>query len=63
VVRDPAVKLLIGQQEYALRADFVEANDERALVMAAFNAKYGWQDTVFGWLRGARPKIIRLASL
>jgi len=63
VVRDPAVKLLIGEQEYALRADFVEADDERALVMAAFNAKYGWQDTMFGWFRGARPKIMRLASL
>jgi len=63
VVRDPSVTLEIGEQEYALRADFVEADDERALVMAAFNAKYGWTDTVFGWFRGARPKIMRLASL
>lgn len=63
VARDPAVKLVIGEKEHALRADFVEADDERALVMAAFNAKYGWQDTVLGWFRGARPKIMRLASL
>ena len=63
VVRDPDVKLVIGEQEYALRADFVEADDERALVMAAFNEKYGWTDTVIGWFRGARPKIMRLASL
>jgi len=63
VVRDPAIKLLIAGQEYALRADFVEADDERALVMAAFNEKYGWTDTVIGWFRGARPKIMRLASL
>jgi len=63
VVRNPAVTLVIGEQEYALRADFVETDDERALVMAAFNAKYGWQDTMLGWFRGARPKIMRLASL
>ena len=42
VTRDPNVKLVIGDEEYALRADFVEAEDERALVMAAFNEKYGW---------------------
>jgi hypothetical protein len=63
VVRDPHVKLEMSDQEYALRADFVEAEDERALVTAAFNAKYGWTDTLLGWLRGARPKIMRLASL
>ena len=63
VVRDPNVTLVIGDREYALRVDFVEVEDERALVMAAFNAKYGWTDTVTGWFRGARPKIMRLASL
>ena len=63
VVRAPNVTLVIDDREYALRVDFVEAEDERALVMAAFNAKYGWQDTMFGWFRGARPKIMRLASL
>ncbi len=63
VVRDPAVKLVIGDKEYSVRAEFVEADDERALVMAAFNEKYGWSDTVIGWFRGAHPKIMRLASL
>jgi len=63
VVRDPSLKLVIGDTEYALRADFVEAEDERARVTAAFNAKYGWVDSMLGWLRGARPKIMRLASL
>ena len=63
VDRDPNVTLVIGKQEYALRAEPVEADDERAQVMAAFNAKYGWSDTMFGWFRGARPKILRLASL
>ena len=63
VVRNPAVTLVVGEQEYALRADFVEAEDERALVNAAFNAKYGWTDTVVSWFRGARPKIMRLASI
>ncbi len=63
VDRDPNVTLVIGKQEYALRAESVEADDERAQVMAAFNAKYGWSDTMTGWFRGARPKILRLASL
>jgi hypothetical protein len=63
VDRDPNVKLVIGKQEYALRAEPVEADDERAQVTAAFNAKYGWSDTMTGWFRGARPKILRLASL
>jgi hypothetical protein len=63
VDRDPTVRLVIGKQEYALRAEPVEADDERAQVMAAFNAKYGWSDTMLGWFRGARPKILRLASL
>jgi hypothetical protein len=63
VVRDPNVKLKIGDQEFPLRVDFVEAEDERALVTAAFNEKYGFSDTVIGWFRGARPKIMRLASL
>jgi len=61
--RNPNVTLVVGEQEYALRADPVEAEDERALVQAAFNEKYGWSDTVIGWFRGARPKILRLASL
>ena len=61
--RNPNVTLVIGKQEYALRAEPVEADDERAQVMAAFNQKYGWSDTVIGWFRGARPKILRLASL
>jgi hypothetical protein len=63
VDRNPNVTRVIGKQQYALRAEPVEADDERAQVMAAFNAKYGWSDTMFGWFRGARPKILRLASL
>jgi hypothetical protein len=64
VVGNPSVKLVIDDKEYGLRADFVEADDERARVIAAFNEKYGWSDTVIGWFfRGPRPKIMRLASL
>lgn len=63
VARDPNVKLKLGDREWPLRVDFVEAEDERALVTAAFNEKYGFSDTVISWFRGARPKIMRLASL
>ncbi len=63
VTRDPNVKLVIDDKEYSLRADFVDADDERAQVTAAFNEKYGWPDTLMGWFRGEHPKIMRLASL
>ena len=63
VDRNPNVTLVIGEQEFALRADLVEADDERALVTTAFNEKYGWSDSMISWFRGARPKIMRLASL
>jgi hypothetical protein len=63
VDRDPNVTLVIGEQEFALRVDLVEADDERALVTTAFNEKYGWSDSMIGWFRGDRPKIMRLASL
>lgn len=63
VDRSPNVTLVIGEQEFALRADLVEADDERALVTKAFNDKYGWSDSMISWFRGARPKIMRLASL
>jgi opacity protein-like surface antigen len=63
VTRNPNLKLVVGDQEYALRADFVEAEDERALVLAAFNEKYGVSDTLVGWFFHRTPKIMRLASL
>jgi hypothetical protein len=63
VARNPNVHLVLGKQEYPLRVDMVEAEDERALVTKAFNEKYGWSDTVIGWFRGDPPKIMRLASL
>jgi hypothetical protein len=63
VVREPRIRLIVGRDEYPLRVEFVEAEDERTLVTEAFNAKYGWTDTALGWLRGARPKIMRLRSI
>ena len=63
VTRNPNLKLVVGDEEYALRADFVEAEDERALVLAAFNEKYGFSDTLVGWFFHRTPKIMRLASL
>jgi hypothetical protein len=62
VERDPDVSLVIGEREYPLRAELVEAEDERALVTKAFNEKYGWSDTVVGWFRSGRAKIVRLGA-
>jgi hypothetical protein len=61
--RNPNLKLVVGDQEYSLRADFVEAEDERALVLAAFNEKYGFSGTLIGWFFHRTPKIMRLASI
>ena len=60
--RDPNVTLVIDKQEYALRAEPVEAADERAQVMAAFHAKYGWTDSVVGFFRGADPSIMHMIA-
>jgi hypothetical protein len=60
--RHPEVKLVIGKNEYALRVEAVENDDERARVSEAFAAKYGWPDKMLSFMRGARPKIMRLAS-
>jgi hypothetical protein len=62
VARNPDIKLVIGDQEYPLRVEFVEVEDERVLVEKAFNEKYGWSDTLIGWFRGDRPKIMRLTA-
>ena len=63
VARNPDVRLVIDDDEYALRVELVEAEDERALVTKAFNEKYGWSDSMIGWFRGGRPKIMRLTSI
>jgi hypothetical protein len=62
VVRDPNLVLQVGETQYPVRAEFVEAEDERGPVTEAFRLKYGAMDAVLGVFRGSKPKIMRLAG-
>lgn len=60
VERDPAVVLGIGEERLPLRVEFVEDEELREKVTAAFREKYGWSDAAIGIFRGSRPKIMKL---
>ena len=60
VVRKPEIGLQIEDDEFALRVEFVEDDALRERIETAFNEKYGWTDSLMAWLRGDRPKIMRL---
>jgi hypothetical protein len=61
VVRSRELALRAGEASYALRVDFVEDDAARARITDAFRAKYGFSDRMVSWMRGARPKIMRLS--
>jgi hypothetical protein len=60
VVRSPELVLRAGESSYPFRVEFVEDDAERQRIADAFRAKYGFQDWMVSWMRGARPKIMRL---
>ena len=61
--RDPKdVVLRIEEQEYPLRAEFIENDALRERVVAAFRAKYGWFDGAVNFVRGKRPNIMHMVS-
>lgn len=62
VERDPDVRVRIEGTEYALHALFVEDDELRERIVAAFREKYGFSDALVGLFRGARPKIMRLTA-
>lgn len=59
IERDPEIALRVGDDEYPLRARFIEAEDERARIVGAFEAKYG-SNPILNWIRGDDPRIMRL---
>lgn len=59
--RAPQLRLRIEGVEYPLRADFIEDEDFRARIEAAFREKYGWSDAFVGLMRFGRPKIMHMA--
>jgi hypothetical protein len=60
LVRNPELVLRIGAEEYPLRVEFVEDDGLRASVSETFREKYGFSDSAISWIRGDRPKIMRL---
>ena len=59
--RKPDIAVRIAGKEYAVRAELVKDESLEARVIAAFNAKYGWEDSVVGWFFRGKPHIIKLA--
>jgi hypothetical protein len=63
IQRNPSdVVLRIEDNEYPLKAEFIENDKLRERVVAAFREKYGWQDATIGLIRGSRPLIMHMIS-
>ena len=60
LVRSPELVLRAGEASWPFRVEFVEDDAERQRVTDAFREKYGFLDRMVSWVRGARPKIMRL---
>jgi len=60
VVRKPELVLRAGEASYELRVEFVEDDALRQRITDAFREKYGFSDRVTSWMRGSRPKMMRL---
>jgi hypothetical protein len=60
VERNPDIALRIGDAEHLLRASFVEDEELRARIVAAFREKYGRFDGFLNVFRGSNPPIMRL---
>ena len=58
VVRDPRVRLKIGRQLYARRAELVSSEPERRVVYSAFVAKYAFWREMLAKPEAEWPKII-----
>jgi hypothetical protein len=58
--RSPELVLRAGEAAYPFRVEFVEDDAERQRITDAFREKYGFTDQMVSWVRGARPRIMRL---
>jgi len=58
--RTRELALEAGGARYPLGIELVEDDAERQRIADAFRAKYGWSDAMVSWMRGSRPKIMRL---
>jgi len=62
VVRDGELTLRIDEVDYAMTVIFEEDDARRQEIKQAFREKYGWFDGMVSWIRGDRPKHMRLDS-
>ena len=60
VERNPDIALRIGEEEFPLRAVFVEDEELRERIVQGFRDKYGWIDGLMNPIRGKNPRIMRL---
>jgi len=60
VVRTRELVLRSGEASHPLRVELVEDEAERQRIAGVFREKYGFWDRPASWIRGARPKIMRL---
>lgn len=60
VVRSSELELRAEGATYAMRVGFIEDDALRQRVVDAFHEKYGLFDWAVSWVRGSRPKIMRL---
>ena len=59
--RKPDIGVRVAGKDYDVRAELVTDDALQAKVVAAFNAKYGWSDTMVGWFFRGKPHVVRLA--
>jgi len=62
VERNPDIALRIGSEVIPVRASFIEEEELREKVGAAFREKYGWSDSMISVIRGSRPRIMHVES-
>ena len=62
VVRSGQIILRTGETDYPMGVEFEEDDARRATIKQGFRDKYGWFDGMISWVRGDRPKHMRLVS-
>jgi hypothetical protein len=62
VVRSGQIILRIEEIDYSLNVEFEEDDVRREEIRQGFREKYGWFDGMISWVRGDRPRHMRLIS-
>ena len=62
IERNSEIALRIEGEEYLVGATFIEDEDLRERVTAAFREKYGWSDGMISIFRGSTPRIMLVES-